>query len=799
MKPKKKQKIQSSGGWHLDPKQIFYGLALMAYILIPTFTPNLLALDTNTPKFFATALLNLLVFGVIVSIEDRRQLSGFVGRLFSTNVGMVYALFMVAVLLSFTQAINLSESLLQFMKIFTVFTAVVNLSFILNRDTSFVKIIMIIMTGLLLFDSISVFYYINKFVSGEIPSILEIKTVYSNKNILASAIFVKLPFALYLMVYENGWPRKISWVAFMSGIAATLFLATRAFYLGLIVISFIYLFYYVIYYLRKKDNKKLWQIGSYSVAIIIALISFSIIQSLVYPKDKAVDKYTRSITEQVESIINNDNSTRQRLDAWRWSWELIKENPLFGVGAGNWKVAILKHENQQSDGFIYIYKAHNDFIETATETGLVGGILFLSIFGLIFWNLIWLNVKNTEENSNHQRLYFIAATGLLFYGVDASFNFPADRPEIQVLFAFFVAIGVVSILQRKQKSLENNDMVVRDDNQVRVLIFWSVSGLFTLLMVISSFILYYNFLSTKTQRIVYQEIMSGKLKERSDKIISGFPSIPNVSVWGEPIASIKARYLLDEGKNDQVIVSLKNDFASPFDARREFYMATAYSNLNQIDSALVYALKSHEAKPKYLRNVALIADLLERKGETGKAADFYDLYLQSTKNNLQVWLMASNLYVKSGKMDKASNLIEEASGYFPNDSLIVKQKRFLNFKMNVEVYLPTYNTAMEYYRDKKYSEALRFLNLFIDKVPDDANAYQMRSFTYYFLKNYQACIDDANHSLKIGSKNASLINLRGVSFRQLNKIDAACEDFKMSMKMGNPSGKTNYERYCGGK
>ena len=241
MKPKKKQKIQDYQGWHFDTKQIMYGLALIAYIVIPTFTPNLMALDTNTPKFFATSLLNLFVFCGILALEDRKQISSFAGRFFSTNVGMVYAFFMAAVLLSFTQAINLSESLLQFMKIFTVFAAVINLTFILNRDPGYIKYIIIVMTGLLLFDTISVFYYINKFISGDIARILDIKTVYSNKNILSSAIFVKLPFALWLMIFEKGWLKKVALVAFAFGITATLFMATRAFYLGFIIISIAFL------------------------------------------------------------------------------------------------------------------------------------------------------------------------------------------------------------------------------------------------------------------------------------------------------------------------------------------------------------------------------------------------------------------------------------------------------------------------------------------------------------------------------------------------------------------------------
>jgi O-antigen ligase len=737
-----------------------------------------------------------LCFCGILALEDRKQISSFAGRFFSTNVGIVYALFMAAVLLSFTQAINLSESLLQFMKIFTVFAAVLNLSYILNRDPNYVKIVIVVMTGLLLFDAISVFYYINKFVSGEISGILDIKTVYSNKNILSSAIFVKLPFALWLMVFEKGWLRKASWISFTSGIAATLFLATRAFYLGLIVISVIFLLYNLINYYRQKDKSTLLLISSYVGAVIIGLIIFSVTQSVLYPKQKeAVGKYTQDVVQQISSIKSVDNSASLRLDAWKWSWELIKEKPFLGVGAGNWKVDVLKHENQVNEGFIYIYKAHNDFFETTAETGFVGGVLFLSIFAFIFWNFIRQRLKNNEEDFNSLNLYFLAASGLLFYGVDAFFNFPADRPEIQIVLAIFISVSIISILQNQQIPVDKQSSFPERKNRT-VMLFWIISIVLISIMAISSLVLYNNFVSTKTQRIVYQEIMSGKLKEPSDKIINGLPAIPNVSVWGEPIASLIARYLLDEGKNEKTIEYLKKDFSSPYDARREFYMATAYNNLKQSDSALHYALESYQHKPRYIRNIALIAELLEKKGEIKKAAEYYDGYLKTNKNNLQVYLVASNLYVKTGEMEKATDIINEAFEYYPNDSLVQKQKRFLNFKKNVEVHLPTYKQAMVFYSDKKYNEALRLLNQFIEKVPDDANALQMRSFTNYFLKDYNNCIADANASLKLGSKNSSLINLRGVSYRQISNFDASCEDFKKAMEMGNPSGKTNYERYC---
>jgi len=61
------------------------------------------------------------------------------------------------------------------------------------------------MTLLLIFDSLTVFSGIGKYLDGKLPSIGELNSVYSNKNILASSIFVKIPFALWLMVFSRKW------------------------------------------------------------------------------------------------------------------------------------------------------------------------------------------------------------------------------------------------------------------------------------------------------------------------------------------------------------------------------------------------------------------------------------------------------------------------------------------------------------------------------------------------------------------------------------------------------------------
>ncbi|NCU32678.1 MAG: hypothetical protein EOM23_07095, partial [Candidatus Moranbacteria bacterium] len=485
--------------------------------------------------------------------------------------------------------------------------------------------------------------------------------------------------------------------------------------------------------------------------------------------------------------------------ALTWSIELIKEKPLLGVGVGNWKVDILKHENQKNAGFIYLYKAHNDFLETAAETGIIGGLLFILIFALTVWNFLIYYIRKRDSSDESYRYLFIAATGVIFYSVDAVFNFPHDRPEITALFAIFLGIGIASAHISKLRDEEEGAIKSKKQLFSNPAIGIPAAGLAILMLSVSTWILYLNFQSSINQRIVYQEIMAGTLKEPSGKIIAGFPFIPDVSVWGEPIETLKARYLIQEEKYEEAIEILRPDKSSPYDARREFFMAMAFNNIKEYDSALHYSLIAVDLKPNYFRNLHLAATLLERKGEKEHVVNLYDSFLENNKRDNQAWLAASNFHIQNNNFEYAYDLIQEAKKYFGRDSLIQQQYRFLNQKIKIEPHLGLFNKANEDFQAKRYEKAIEQLDTFIELAADYVPAHQIRSFSNYYLNNFEESIEDANKALKLDPKNSSLINLRGVCYRALDNLDQACKDFKKAMDMGNDSGKTNYERFCQNK
>jgi O-antigen ligase len=125
----------------------------------------------------------------------------------------------------------------------------------------------------------------------------------------------------------------------------------------------------------------------------------------------------------------------------------IKENPLTGCGYGNWKIESVKYEYGFYNDFNYSKHVHNDFLQIAAEAGIPAGILFLSIF--LFALIFTVRVLLSEANQEIKLLSVISFMALAGYFTDATFNFPAERPIMQVYFAFFLALNVILYLIAK--------------------------------------------------------------------------------------------------------------------------------------------------------------------------------------------------------------------------------------------------------------------------------------------------------------------------------------------------------------
>jgi Tfp pilus assembly protein PilF len=173
-----------------------------------------------------------------------------------------------------------------------------------------------------------------------------------------------------------------------------------------------------------------------------------------------------------------------------------------------------------------------------------------------------------------------------------------------------------------------------------------------------------------------------------------------------------------------------------------------------------------------------------------------DIYLNKNKKNTNAWIFSSQFQYRRDSLDKSWEIIEEGKKYLPKDTLVEKQHNFIYQKKFVEPYRGDYVQARQYFNRKDYKNALTQLNNYLENVPDDFNARRLRVYTYYYLKEYQKGLEEANYTLTLSEDNAAILNIRGVFYRQLEDMDSACKDWEAAMNKGNADGKSNYERFC---
>lgn len=140
-------------------------------------------------------------------------------------------------------------------------------------------------------------------------------------------------------------------------------------------------------------------------------------------------------------------TVRVRINVWKSAMEIIRENPLAGSGAGNLGIAyppFRRFEEVRLSGIVTrVERAHNDFIETAVDSGIIG-------LGIFLWLLAeWgKSVKKGADGKNP--LHAGLAAGMACILASSLFGFPLRTPSTALLF--WAGMGIVSRAGRGKKT-----------------------------------------------------------------------------------------------------------------------------------------------------------------------------------------------------------------------------------------------------------------------------------------------------------------------------------------------------------
>lgn len=236
----------------------------------------------------------------------------------------------------------------------------------------FVNIINMYLTGLILYILASVIILFIRWDIRSISSYLETNSLTSAASYFSlsflqhrSYISMYLIYGIVLIINRLFNDRERGFLMIGSGVAITfavyiIILGSRAALITLLLIS--------IYYFWKSLNRY-----SFKVSLPLTLAVLIIFVTVIF-------RFTR-IGETV--IIRSENSNSDvRISLWANAFQVFKHSPVFGygIGDGHDKIALQYERNGLEVALKNKFNAHNQFLETSVQTGIIGVTSLILIF-----------------------------------------------------------------------------------------------------------------------------------------------------------------------------------------------------------------------------------------------------------------------------------------------------------------------------------------------------------------------------------------------------------------------------------
>lgn len=484
----------------------------------------------------------------------------------------------------------------------------------------------------------------------------------ANKNLLSSILFLCLPF--YFMGLQQ---RKIVKALSLLGILTSLFVLITIRTRVVLIASFIFFVLLICYKIKQQLSiKKRYFLSG---GIVFLLLSFS--SYFFYFKSKIASLKKAPIDETQKYIIRllDSETLQSRILFWKNSILMWHDNLLFGVGLGNWQIQFPKYglnnfkEYAIINGETTLQRPHNDFIWILCETGLLGLLAYLVLFGVLFYQLYSL-IRKATTSKEKWKFYFILSA-LVGYLIIAFFDFPYERIEHQTILMLLFAIVTSAYFKTTTPKTRNYN-----------------SFLFILLLPIA-----YSFL-VSCYRFIGEHHAAKMYAAKDNKN------------WTETIYESK--------KADNYFYRLDNT-SMPL----SWYEGIGHFNENRPEESEVCFEKAYQLTPYNIQVISNLASTYQANGKLEEAVVLFNDALKISKNFDEAKLNLAALYFNKKEYDSAFSTINEVEVTSKNPKYKVYLVTILNQKINA--YLKTAldkTTVANLVKNVRTKEAL--LKLFFD-------------------------------------------------------------------------------------
>ena len=710
---------------------------------------------------FYLSILNLTVFCVTAALYGKRFFLSYIANIVSYRQSLLYFTFIIWCSITTYNAINIGESFRVISDNVNYLVALIMLVFCFQNIDKPKDYVINVFIFILILEvlAILVLVYLD-ILSGSFDlSAREAryKGLTGNINIAAFSMALKLPFVFYkVFTKKNIYFHYL--IFFLVSFIIIYLHKTR----GAILTLFFEIIFLVLFsiYDRVKNHNK--QKRLYVFGVILFFV-FGINSSL-----NSYFKANQSTIDRISTITDfGETSISQRLRFYNQSFQTFLDNPILGIGIGNWELKSIDTDSENILGYTVPYHAHNDYLELLAETGLIGFLLF---YGLIFFTLYklvraYLNKKET----NFFNVFIVL--GILVYLIDALFNFPFARPIQQLNLIGFVSL---SIYLTQQKSFEINK------HKVLTPIFNIITFSFLLLIPLTLYSSYRVYNAYTQHYYLLGQFNANTYTQKLEQVLEYEDVYPSVLPTTIPAITMKGMFYVKKNNDYETAKKYFREGIkyNPYLMLSETMLGYCFLMENKLDSAKYYSEKAFEKMPKnpihfvhYILALQGLNDTLgiktarERIKNTGFDDEIVDqLYLQTMAkildkdnsgivlNNLSRDLLNTNNDKLKGSvyvLEYGKELVREAFLLHEEGKKLFEDKKYGDAAIKFEkaselnaLEIPYHENAINaHLQNQNFKRALELCDKVISDINTSPKIKYMKAITLLSMNNNEeACI-----------------------------------------------------------
>ncbi|CAN5354479.1 hypothetical protein BH20ACI2_BH20ACI2_24840 [soil metagenome] len=255
------------------------------------------------------------------------------------------------------------------------------------------------------------------------------------------ALYVRGRLAIVAVV--TGW--LLSWLVVMLSTSKGAFLAG--------IIGHLVLFFGCILLTKYPIRRKM-------ASLACIWLAFTLITQIAHAALSPLPTTTEFMSGEADPTRE---TSLMRIFTWQVSWQMAVDNPLIGVGANNFGINFnptrrefnKTHTNIAEEIVEHYFpeRAHNEFLQIVAELGVVGAMLFASVFA-VFMIFLFRNFRSNRYTLSP--LLWASLAGMAaFFGSSfvSSFSFRIAQNGVFFFIIFALALSEVDKMQKHKETI----------------------------------------------------------------------------------------------------------------------------------------------------------------------------------------------------------------------------------------------------------------------------------------------------------------------------------------------------------